>query len=137
MGKTISVIGGDLRQATLARLLKEDGYQVKTTGFEKDIEFHEKYGVKSLREALDADILVLPLPVSYDNEVVNAQFAEEEIYLKDILENMNPDSIILGGKISEYIRGEIEVYGISYDDYFRREEMQVENAIPTVFMILS
>ena len=31
----ISVIGGDLRQLTLAKLLKKDGYTVKIAGFDK------------------------------------------------------------------------------------------------------
>ena len=38
MFKTISVIGGDLRQITLARMLLDDGYDVIIYGFTKDIQ---------------------------------------------------------------------------------------------------
>ncbi|MBR0027273.1 MAG: hypothetical protein IJP58_01315, partial [Clostridia bacterium] len=36
MFETISVIGGDLRQLTLARLLREEGYHVFLYGFDND-----------------------------------------------------------------------------------------------------
>ena len=36
MFETVSVIGGDLRQLTLARLLRTEGYHVFLYGFDKD-----------------------------------------------------------------------------------------------------
>ena len=38
MFETVSVIGGDLRQLTLARLLKDEGYHIFLYGFDKDIQ---------------------------------------------------------------------------------------------------
>ena len=36
MFRTVSVIGGDLRQLTLADLLEADGYDVMIFGFDRD-----------------------------------------------------------------------------------------------------
>ena len=43
MFENVSVIGGDLRQLTVAKLLKAEGYHVFLYGFDKDIqlETHE------------------------------------------------------------------------------------------------
>ena len=52
MFDTISVIGGDLRQLTLARLLKKEGYSVFLYGFEEHQEAPECIGSleKAFRE---------------------------------------------------------------------------------------
>lgn len=38
MFENVSVIGGDLRQLTVAKLLKAEGYHVFLYGFDKDIQ---------------------------------------------------------------------------------------------------
>ena len=125
---SISVIGGDLRQKILAEFLEKDGFSVKTAGFDMD-ESDSEYDISDLAKS---DVVILPLPVSYDNTSVNTPLGKDTIYIKDILENMPKESFLLGGRISEYLRGEMDSYGINYSDYFMREELMVQNAIPTV-----
>ncbi|MCX7714925.1 MAG: dipicolinate synthase subunit DpsA [Clostridia bacterium] len=131
MNTVISVIGGDLRQATLASLLQKDGYITKILGFDKDIELESLTFAKDIEDAAKSDVVIFPLPASYDNETINAPFSNQNICIRDILKNMPQTSVLLGGRISEYLRGEIEVYGVNYCDYFKREELTVLNAIPT------
>lgn len=125
---SISVIGGDLRQKILAEFLEKDGFSVKTAGFNTE-ESDSEYDISDLAKS---DVVILPLPVSYDNTSVNTPLGKDTIYIKDILENMPKESVLLGGRISEYLRGEMDSYGINYSDYFMREELMVQNAIPTV-----
>lgn len=125
---SISVIGGDLRQKILAEFLEKDGFSVKTAGFDME-ESDSEYDISDLAKS---DVVILPLPVSYDNTSVNTPLGKDTIYIKDILENMPKESVLLGGRISEYLQGEMDSYGINYSDYFMREELMVQNAIPTV-----
>ena len=125
---SISVIGGDLRQKILAEFLEKDGFSVKTAGFDME-ESDSEYDISDLAKS---DVVILPLPVSYDNTSVNTPLGKDTIYIKDILENMPKESVLLGGRISEYLQGEMDSYGINYSDYFMREELVVQNAIPTV-----
>ena len=125
---SISVIGGDLRQKILAEFLEKDGFNVKTAGFDME-ESDSEYDISDLAKS---DVVILPLPVSYDNTSVNTPLGKDTIYIKDILENMPKENVLLGGRISEYLQGEMDSYGINYSDYFMREELMVQNAIPTV-----
>jgi len=127
MGKSISVIGGDMRQAILADMLKSDGYDICKCGLENQ----DSVLQKSLSEAVSSDILILPLPVSHDNTLLNAPLSSEKIYISDILSNASKDSIVLGGNFTDYLKGELAISGIQYADYFQREELIVQNAIPT------
>lgn len=129
--KTISIIGGDLRQAILADMLTKSGFDATVFGFDKCCEVDKLKTADNLKSAASCDAVILPLPVSYDNSSVNAPFSSMEIKLGDIFEHIGRESILLGGRVSEYIRGELDSRGIIYRDYFEREELTVQNAVPT------
>ena len=129
MNKKISVIGGDLRQLTLAKLLSEDGYNVSVFGFGKD-SISEKYDIENdLTQAAKSDVLILPLPASIGKNLLNAPFAGEEIKLSDISENALPNALVLGGKLSESIYDLFKFQKCI--DYSEREELMIKNAVPT------
>lgn len=123
MCKTFSVIGGDLRQLTLASLLAEDGYDVHIFGFDKSIDTGALKKSPSLRDAAKRDIIILPLPVSQDSITLNAPFADNKITLHTLFEYTDNHSLLLGGRVSG---DNPKIY-----DYFKREELSVANAIPT------
>ncbi len=129
MNKKISVIGGDLRQLTLAKLLSEDGYDVSVFGFGKD-SISEKYDIENdLTQAAKSDVLILPMPASIGKNLLNAPFAGEEIKLSDISENALPNALVLGGKLSESIYDLFKFQKCI--DYSEREELMIKNAVPT------
>lgn len=128
---TISVIGGDLRQTTVARLLRDDGFNVSLYGFDSGVNTYEIKQSKNIKSAAEKDILILPLPISYDNKTVNAPFSDNTIFISDILDNMNKNSLLLGGKISDWLKGEFSAFSINWRDYLLREELAVQNAVPT------
>ena len=129
MCKTITVIGGDLRQLTLAELLFSDGYKVSIFGFGKN-SVSDKYDVlNELSEIKNSDIIILPMPVSLDSINVNTPLNDKEIPLLDVKKYADKAKLILGGRIGS------EIYKI-FDgkkciDYYKREELMIKNAVPT------
>lgn len=122
---SISVIGGDLRQLTAARLLKDDGHNVILFGFDKencenDIEY-----------ALSSDAIILPLPVSFDGKYLNAPFTEKKYLISELTNKINPSALVLGGQMKSEFTDELDKRRIKYKDYLKREELAIKNAIPT------
>jgi len=128
---TFSIIGGDLRQIALALKLKEDGYDVRIFGFDKELEINGLQKAKDISEAASVDIVILPLPVSSDQTTVNAPFSDSEIQLDSLIKNLNEKATVFGGKIPKSMCGACEEKGIGVFDYFDREELSIANAIPT------
>lgn len=129
MFESISVIGGDMRQLTLARELKSAGYCVSLYGF--DTECTEFIPQPPLSAVLDADIIVLPVPVSFDGKTVNMPFSHEKLALEILLENINPSSLVFGGRIQKEAAALLEKRRIAFRDYMTREELAIRNAVPT------
>ncbi len=124
MGKTISVIGGDMRQLYMIESLKKHGYNVKYFGFDKI----NNDGAKSLQNAImGADAVILPLPSTTDGVYVNAPFYTGKITINEIIEKSNSVKVFLGGKL-DLIKDKIKTKCIDYIDC---EEVSVMNAIPT------
>lgn len=132
MFETVSVIGGDLRQLTLARLLKAEGYHVFLYGFDKDETILDGLISESdLDYVLGSDIIVLPVPVTFDGAAINSPYATEPLGVEALLDNVNPSAIIFGGQIQPNLAKALEERGIAYRDYLKREELAIRNAIPT------
>ncbi len=121
--KTIYVIGGDLRQITVSELLKDEGFDVFTIGL-SDSDF-------DLRCLSNADSVVLPIPVSYDNIYINAPISKKRIAISDLADNVNKNCFILGACISKETEDIFKSKGLEYCDYYKREELIIKNAIPT------
>lgn len=122
--KRISVIGGDLRQEELARLFLQAGYDVITYGLRKEC------GLKAAQDpvgALDADVIVLPVPICNGNKI-NAPFYDGEIKAEEILDNISWKSIVLGGKFPDFMSERLKCRNVLFQDYLEREELAIKNA---------
>lgn len=128
--KKFSVIAGDKRSVELAYLLMEDGYEVKMYGFDKlDIYLNVK---DKLHEAiLDSQVIIGPLPFTEDEESINSPFSSDKIFLDDILKLLSPKHIFTAGRIPISFQEKASLKNLISVDYFKREEMQVLNAVPT------
>lgn len=131
MFRTVSVIGGDLRQLTIAGMLAADGYDVIIYGFDRDIKTDNLTHADNLSAALDSEIIILPVPVTFDNIKVNMPFSDEVLTLKSLTDGINPLSIVFGGRISRSLSSELESRGIMHRDYMKRDELAIRNAVPT------
>lgn len=126
MRKKATVLGGDLRQIRLAKLLADDGWSVMTWGLEKG----GGLAPVPLDRALEADIVVLPLPV-LRGEALNLPLTDTVLSPTELWEKLRPEQIILGGSsgtLKETLRNE---YSLELIDYYEREDVQIANAVPT------
>jgi len=120
---TVCVVGGDLRQITVAKLLKEEGYGVDITALDE--------GDFDIQKVKGAKIIILPVPVTCDGETLNTPIYKEKVLISDIFNCISRSSFVLGGKIPENLKKELEEKNIKYKDYLEREELAIKNAIPT------
>lgn len=126
MKPTISILGGDLRQVYLARLLLEDGVDTATWGLEQG---GAPRGV-SLDRALEGDLLLLPLPVCREGRL-NLPLTDTELELRRLWPRLRYDQLLLGGMTGDLGPQLMADYGLTLLDYYAREEAQVANAVPT------
>ncbi|MBR3290532.1 MAG: dipicolinate synthase subunit DpsA [Clostridia bacterium] len=129
---TFAVLGGDLRATYLAGLLAEDGYRVIAAGFDNADLPGCVTGCTDPRHATaPADCVILPLPVTVDGVTLNAPFSRHTVPLDDILRHLRPDQLIVGGQMSEPLRTRFAEAELTVCDYFEREELKIQNAVPT------
>jgi len=128
----IWVVGGDLRQAKLAQLLAEDGHTVHTYALGEPQEFLPNLTAEStLRQAVLADCVILPLTVSTGNGLLNAPLSLSEHPLAPILDQLSARQFVCGGRVDQEVQALAEERGLTIRDYFAREELAVANAVPT------
>ena len=121
------VIGGDPRQATLARALAEDGHSVHTYALERGIE--SALVSDNLEGLAGADCVVLPLP-ALDGDRINAPLSARQPLLNEVLDAMRPGQLLCAGRIPPFLEEAARVRGVQLVDYFAREELAVANAVP-------
>ena len=130
MSSVFTILGGDMRSAVLADLIKSDGNEVMLYGFDKLKQHKGKNS--SIKDVITkAKFVIGPLPFSDDNEKIHAPFFTEEIMIEEVLKYLNESQLFMGGKINSRIIDKASDQEVKIVDYFAREEMQVLNAIPT------
>lgn len=129
MFKTVSVIGGDLRQLTLADELRKDGYDVAVFGFTDKINYD--YNTTDIDAVLDSEIVILPVPVSFDGVYINTPYSDTKLTVSELCEKLNPVSLVFGGCISNTLSQTLTKKGIKHRDYMLRDELAIKNAVPT------
>ena len=127
-----AIIGGDQRQALLCRLLIDDGHEVRT--FALDRAEHSP----DITEALSpgaamagADCVILPLPVAGQRGLLNTPLSAGEYALAEILDAVPRGALVCAGRVDPATRELAEARGIPLIDYFKREELAVQNAVAT------
>lgn len=121
------VVGGDPRQATLARTLAEDGHTVHTYALERGVA--ASLAAESLSGISVADCVILPLPAS-DGTQLNSPLSERRLPLADVLDALRPGQLLCAGRVSAALTEEAETRKLRLVDYFAREELAVANAVP-------
>ena len=105
----ISIIGGDLRIIKLARILKDDGFNVYTYGLENanDIQDDDEIVMcNSLNDAIDkSHIIISAIPFSKNGISINSPFSEKEINIKELVNGESKkEKIFIAGSLKENIR---------------------------------
>ena len=130
MKSTITVLGGDLRQVYLTRMLLDDGNNVVTWGLDQG---GAPNGVP-LNIALERDILILPLPVCRSGRL-NLPLTDTELRPEQLWPRLRYDQLLLGGMTGDLGRRLMAEYGLTLLDYYSREEAQVANAVPMALAV--
>lgn len=125
MEESFGVIGGDRRQAELARLLEMDGHRVLTYG----LRCWKPTRVASLEETLMADVVILPLPLCRGDGVLNCE--EEPVPTIELFRRLHSAQRVLAGQVRPQQQREALSCGVTLEDYFLREELTVANAAAT------
>ncbi len=130
-------LGGDMRQVTVAKKVLSLGHKVRIFGmgpFSSDIVGADIF--LSVDKAIEgSDVIMLPLPVSRDNMLLNFSAAVNDapLPLSDIVKYAakNESSIIVGGMIPQSMLSIADKTGIAIEDYYASEELQCKNALPS------
>lgn len=126
MKRTAAVLGGDMRQVYLARLLLEDGIDAVTWGLERG----DGPNPVPLHQALEAGLLILPLPVCRAGSL-NLPLTDTALGAEQLWPRLRFDQLLLGGMTGELAPRLMTDFGLTLLDYYNREETQVANAVPT------
>ena len=130
MKPTISILGGDLRQVHLARLLQADGWDTVTWGLEQG----GGPGAVPLDQALEREVLLLPMPIERDG-LLHLPLTDTELETERLWPRLRYDQLLLGGLAGTLRQRLMTEYGLTLLDYYVREETQVANAVPTALAI--
>ena len=107
-----------------------EGFDVTLCGFERGESMDDIY------KALDAQAVILPVPVSFDGTYINMPFSDKKLSVRTAAEMLNPSAMVFGGGIKPDLARMLSERGIKHCDYLAREELAIRNAIPTVLTIL-
>jgi len=130
--KTLWVLGGDLRQAHLARLFCQDGYIVHTHALEvADPSAPELIQETNLQDLGNADVVLLPMPISENGSTLFTPLSERSVCLDELLDRLAPQQILLGGRLDPKTCAAARLRGLTILDYFAREELIISNCVPT------
>ena len=131
----IAVLGGDMRQLAVIRGLSDADFQVYTSGLFATPE--NDCNIKNCDSWADAIVgasaVVLPLPVSMDDNTLNcpALLGKDRITLDGIIELTDKNALVLGGRIPKRMSEAAQRKGIAVYDYFLSEPLQIKNAYLT------
>ena len=127
----VSIIGGDLRIAYLAKLWYDEGINVYTYGLEK-AEILNNSSIKkceNLEKCVESsNIIVSSIPFSKDNNLVNASFNKNNIELAAFAKCLS-NKTFFAGKISEEFCKLAKNSNII--DLMKNEELAILNSIST------
>ncbi|MBQ3379530.1 MAG: dipicolinate synthase subunit DpsA [Clostridia bacterium] len=128
---SVAVIGGDMRQFAIYERLLLQNNDVVLCAFEKSGFLGRHTSQPICRDALyGADIVILPLPAFIQGKL-NAPFSDENVTFDTLFRIIPKSAKVFGGKIDKSCVEAAEKSGFVINDYMKREDFAVMNAVPT------
>ncbi len=124
----ISLIGGDARMRTVARLLEMHGAAVRCL-FLPEGAPHPVYDLFSAVQG--AEVILLPLPATRDGVFPTAGAGLPVPRLSEILSRAEDECLLLGGMLSPALLTMAEAAGVESADYYQSERLLERNAALT------
>ncbi len=127
----LGVVGGDVRQAYLASLLRADGHEVRTYAIER----HKIEGclpVSDPRSGFsDVQAVILPMPIQHGDAQLNAPLSNSPHPLGDVLDAIPAGTVTLAGAVPFWVHARAVQDELKLIDYLSRDELAIRNAVPT------
>ena len=128
------IVGGDVRQIEVAKIIREKGAKVSLVGFtqvsDDSIEMI-KCGFQEI-DYSQVDAILVPVSGLDHDGKVEARYSDEEISLtKKHLENTPDHCVIYTGVKTPYLTKLMETTGRNVVPMFARDDMAILNSIPT------
>jgi len=134
---SFAVVGGDMRLAYLAEMLAREGRAVKTFGLELSGVVAPSR-ICTLAGALEqADYVILPLPLLDRNGRPCQGFSKDRFSFADLLEKSKPSAMLFAGMVPPECAALAEKSGRRIFDYYDREDIKINNAVPAVLIIIA
>lgn len=132
-----AVLGGDLRQVYLAETLAERGISVRVYGINQACSHLRVQKVANLREALQAaHMIAAPVPF-YRNGSIPGSASCPDLTGENLLEKMEPQSILFAGAIPGEFRIQAEEKQIQCIDFLEEQSVVTQNTIAATEGILA
>ena len=131
-----AVIGGDLRNIELVKLLAKDQRKVFTYGLEENKEILENLDnnitiCKDIEEICsNVDMIISSIPFSKDGKTICCKFSKNRINIIGFFEKMK-GKILIAGSIKNNIIDEALKRNIKIIDVMKNEELAILNTIAT------
>lgn len=129
----VLVMGGDSRQYYVAEALQKNGYSVCCYGVPvKEKGKLEILKTTALKQQMgEADLIVLPIPVSVDGKTIKQETADDVVLLSELYENLKEGQKLYGGIFSEQLIKTCGEKGAVLYDLMKDESVAIGNAIAT------
>ena len=131
MGKSLklAIVGGDERQAYLARLAQADGHSVRTFALERAENVPRSPDLASCLTGADA--VLLPVPVTQGENLLRAPLSDTQTDIMQVLDAIPSGTLTLGGAVPFRLHARAVQNGVRLTDCLAREELAIRNAVPT------
>ncbi len=128
---TLAVVGGDVRQAYLAGLLRADGHEVRTFALERH-PVPNCAAVSDLRSGFSGvQAVILPMPLQHGEGQLNAPLANAPHPLSGVLDAIPAGTLTLAGAVPFWVHAHAVRNELRLKDYLSRDELAIRNAVPT------
>lgn len=127
-----AIVGGDMRQATLAGLLSADGHRVFAYALEKADVGENIIPITDISDlSKNVDCVILPLPAKSGKGFLNAPLSDIKIKIEDMFSLFPIGQTVIGGKLDNSLFEMAGRCGIRLFDCLEREDFTVMNSVPT------
>lgn len=129
---TIVIIGGDLRQSYMAKILYDKGLDVVVYAIDQTNLDVRCKKARSLKEALNlGDIIIGPVPITRDQTHILSKEEKKDLKITILLEELHRDQIFIGGNIPVNLSQNCNEKNIPYFDFMKDENIAILNSIAT------
>ncbi len=124
------VLGGDRRNAEIANLLFEKGFNISVLGIESEL-LDRRIKKADFDSLSDFDTLFLPAPVGDPDGALFCPLSDHKILMKDVFSAVSPFAVIFAGRVSPQVSAFAETFGLSIIDLFKDPSLIWMNAVTT------